>query len=62
MTAGTGPTPSTPVKPRRSTDPDARQARGMRKRRWVDYAFIVAFVVLLVITATVSDVFFTNAT
>lgn len=33
---------------------------GHSRRRWVDYAFIVAFVVLLVITATVSDVFFTQ--
>jgi len=34
---------------------------GARPRlRWVDLAFIAAFVVLLVITATVSDVFFTQ--
>jgi ribose transport system permease protein len=32
----------------------------LRRRRWVDYAFIVAFVLLVVITATVSDVFFTQ--
>ena len=30
------------------------------RRRWVDYAFIAAFAVLLLITATVSDVFFTQ--
>ncbi|MCJ7569040.1 MAG: ABC transporter permease [Anaerolineales bacterium] len=32
----------------------------LRKRRWVDYAFIIAFIVLLVVTATMSDVFFTQ--
>jgi len=61
MTAGTGPTPSTPVQPRKGLRLRLPgRLGGMRKRRWVDYAFIVAFVVLLVITATVSDVFFTQ--
>jgi ribose transport system permease protein len=32
----------------------------LRRRRWVDYAFVAAFVVLLVVTATMSDVFFTQ--
>jgi ribose transport system permease protein len=31
-----------------------------RRRHWVDYAFIAAFVLLLVITASMSDVFFTQ--
>jgi ribose/xylose/arabinose/galactoside ABC-type transport system permease subunit len=30
------------------------------RRRWVDFAFLVAFLVLLFVTATVSDVFFTQ--
>lgn len=30
------------------------------RRRWVDVAFIAAFIVLLIITATMSDVFFTQ--
>jgi ribose/xylose/arabinose/galactoside ABC-type transport system permease subunit len=61
MTSGSAPTPSTPVKP-----PGGLRslllgkARARPRRRWVDYAFIVAFVLLLVITATVSDVFFTQ--
>ncbi|MCJ7565989.1 MAG: ABC transporter permease [Anaerolineales bacterium] len=61
MTRNSTPTPSTPVK----------SASGLRtlllgklgtgpKRRWVDFAFIAAFVVLLLITATMSDVFFTQ--
>jgi ribose/xylose/arabinose/galactoside ABC-type transport system permease subunit len=36
------------------------KAGARTRRRWVDYAFIIAFVVLLAITATVSDVFFTQ--
>jgi ribose transport system permease protein len=32
----------------------------LRRRRWVDYAFITAFIILLVVTATMSDVFFTQ--
>jgi len=31
-----------------------------RKRHWVDYAFVIAFVILVVITASMSDVFFTQ--
>ena len=61
MTRNSTPAPSTPVK----------SASGLRtlllgklgtgpKRRWVDFAFIAAFVVLLLITATMSDVFFTQ--
>jgi ribose transport system permease protein len=30
------------------------------KRHWVDYAFIAAFIILVVITASMSDVFFTQ--
>ncbi len=33
---------------------------GGGRRRWVDYAFIVAFGILLIVTATMSDVFFTQ--
>jgi len=36
------------------------KAGARTRRRWVDYAFIAAFGVLLLITATVSDVFFTQ--
>ena len=36
------------------------KAGARTRRRWVDFAFIAAFVVLLLITATVSDVFFTQ--
>ena len=31
-----------------------------RRRHWVDYAFIIGFVILIVITASMSDVFFTQ--
>ena len=31
-----------------------------RRQHWVDYAFIIAFVVILVVTASMSDVFFTQ--
>jgi ribose transport system permease protein len=31
-----------------------------RTRHWVDYAFIIGFVILIVITASMSDVFFTQ--
>ncbi len=31
-----------------------------RKRHWVDYAFIIAFIILVIITALISDVFFTQ--
>jgi ribose/xylose/arabinose/galactoside ABC-type transport system permease subunit len=33
---------------------------GSRRRHWVDYAFIIGFVILIVITASMSDVFFTQ--
>jgi ribose/xylose/arabinose/galactoside ABC-type transport system permease subunit len=32
----------------------------LRKRHWVDYAFVAAFIALLIFTATMSDVFFTQ--
>jgi len=35
-------------------------ARAQRKRHWVDYAFIVAFLILVIVTASMSDVFFTQ--
>src|SRR4030042_5967555 len=31
-----------------------------RKRHWVDYAFIVAFLILVIVTASMSEVFFTQ--
>ena len=31
-----------------------------RRRHWVDYAFVIGFVILIVITASMSDVFFTQ--
>ncbi|CAG1001124.1 Ribose import permease protein RbsC [Anaerolineales bacterium] len=31
-----------------------------RRQHWVDYAFIVAFVIILIVTALMSDVFFTQ--
>ncbi len=61
MTSNSTPTQSIPVKP-----PGGLRALllgktgARRRRRWVDYAFIAAFLLLLVITATVSDVFFTQ--
>lgn len=61
MTSGSAPTPSTPVKTGGGQWASLLgKARARTRRRWVDLAFIVAFVVLLVITATVSDVFFTQ--
>jgi ribose/xylose/arabinose/galactoside ABC-type transport system permease subunit len=35
-------------------------AKTRGKRHWVDYAFIVAFIILVIITASMSDVFFTQ--
>jgi ribose transport system permease protein len=61
MTTGSTPEPTAPA----AAGPNWRiwllgkPGRGA-KRRWVDYAFIVAFGILLVITATMSDVFFTQ--
>ncbi len=61
MTSDSGPTPSTPARIQGDLRAWLLGKRGaLRRRRWVDYAFIVAFVLLLVITATVSDVFFTQ--
>jgi ribose/xylose/arabinose/galactoside ABC-type transport system permease subunit len=34
--------------------------RTQRKRHWVDYAFVIAFIILIIITASMSDVFFTQ--
>src|SRR5512136_1847010 len=36
------------------------RAADRRQRHWVDYAFIAAFIVLIVVTASMSDVFFTQ--
>jgi ribose/xylose/arabinose/galactoside ABC-type transport system permease subunit len=36
------------------------KAETPRRRRWVDYAFVGAFVFLIVVTATMSEVFFTQ--
>ncbi len=36
------------------------ESAAARKRHWVDYAFIIAFILLVVITASMSDVFFTQ--
>jgi ribose/xylose/arabinose/galactoside ABC-type transport system permease subunit len=61
MTSDSAPTPSTPVKaPGGLRALLLGKAGGRHRRRWVDYAFIAAFLLLLVITATVSDVFFTQ--
>ncbi len=35
-------------------------AEAQRKRHWVDYAFIIAFIILIIVTASMSDVFFTQ--
>ena len=35
-------------------------AGNQRKRHWVDYAFVFAFIILVIITASMSDVFFTQ--
>ena len=61
MTSGSAPTPSPPVKAGGGLRTLLLGKAGARtRRRWVDFAFIAAFVVLLLITATVSDVFFTQ--
>ncbi len=36
------------------------EATTSRKRHWVDYAFVIAFLLLVIITASMSDVFFTQ--
>jgi ribose transport system permease protein len=61
MTNDSTPAPSRPTR----TIPNLRTLlygkSGPRvRRRWVDYAFIVAFILLLVLSATMSDVFFTQ--
>ena len=61
MTSELAPRPSTPAQAQGRLQ--ARllgKAGALGRRRWVDYAFIGAFLLLLVITATVSDVFFTQ--
>jgi ribose transport system permease protein len=61
MTSDLAPTPSTPGQAQSRLRARLLGATGaLRRRRWVDYAFIGAFLLLLVITATVSDVFFTQ--
>jgi ribose transport system permease protein len=61
MTTGSAPLPSTPVQSPEGPWALLLGKLGIRsRRRWVDYAFVVAFIVLLIITATVSDVFFTQ--
>lgn len=61
MTGNPTSTPSTPVRsPGGLRSLLRRRAETRPRRRWVDFAFIAAFVVLLVITATVSDVFLTQ--
>lgn len=61
MTNKNTPTPSNPFKAVTGLRTMLLGKSGnLRKRRWVDYAFITAFIVLLVVTATMSDVFFTQ--
>jgi ribose/xylose/arabinose/galactoside ABC-type transport system permease subunit len=61
MTSDLAPTPSTPGQTQgRLRDWLLGRTGTLRRRRWVDYAFIGAFLLLLVVTATVSDVFFTQ--
>jgi len=61
MTNESTPTPSNPFKTVTGLRTMLLGKTGnLRKRRWVDYAFIIAFIVLLVVTATMSDVFFTQ--
>jgi ribose/xylose/arabinose/galactoside ABC-type transport system permease subunit len=61
MTSDPAPAPSTPGQAQSGLRAWLLGRLGaLRRRRWVDYAFIGAFVLLLVITATVSDVFFTQ--
>lgn len=62
MTNKSSPTPSNPFK---KTVTGLRtmllgKSGNLRRRRWVDYAFVTAFIILLVVTATMSDVFFTQ--
>src|SRR5512143_890640 len=53
-----------PIKPNKVVEGLRRLLFGdggtRRRRHWVDYAFIIGFVILIVITASMSDVFFTQ--
>jgi ribose transport system permease protein len=62
MTNKSSPTPSNPFKKTVTGlwTMLLGKSGNLRRRRWVDYAFIAAFIVLLVVTATMSDVFFTQ--
>ncbi len=61
MKSDSAPMPSRPIKGRSNLRTLLLGTVGGRhRRRWVDIAFIAAFLLLLVITATVSDVFFTQ--
>ena len=61
MTSGSTPTPPIPAKAGGGLRTSLLGRVGSApRRRWVDYAFIIAFVVLLLITAATSDVFFTQ--
>jgi ribose/xylose/arabinose/galactoside ABC-type transport system permease subunit len=41
-------------------DNAGKQTAGRSRRRWVDYVFMAAFVILLLLAASMSDVFFTQ--
>ncbi len=61
MTNDSVPTPSNPFKALSGLPQKwfGRAGAG-GKRHWVDYAFVVAFIILVVITASMADVFFTQ--
>ncbi len=61
MTNDSVPTPSNPLKALSGLPQKwfGRAGAG-GKRHWVDYAFVVAFIILVVITASMADVFFTQ--
>jgi ribose/xylose/arabinose/galactoside ABC-type transport system permease subunit len=54
------PAPAEPAPAGRSLRTLLLGKAGASRRRWVDYAFIIAFGILLVVTASMSDVFFTQ--
>ncbi|TET34425.1 MAG: ABC transporter permease [Anaerolineales bacterium] len=61
MTRDSTPTPTTPIKSIAGLRTLLLgKLRARLGRRWVDFAFIASFIVLLLITATMSDVFFTQ--
>ena len=61
MTIENKPTPSNPFKAVTGMRKMLLGTAGaQRKRHWVDYAFVVAFVILIIITASMADVFFTQ--